>query len=124
MIISLQYLGCDIEDIFRVLELHGLGGTIDEVARYIKEEDLPQYHEFGPRPNGRIQIIHRDVGLTYKVDFAQGKPMQFAVHADWISAFAPDENVSMLSDGQKIITKVLEGELRCSFEEEDFSVTD
>lgn len=111
MIIALQYAGCDVDSIFRVLQSYDQGGTIFDVARYIEEERLPQYR-LGSCADG--QIAHNQRTGTITIDHAEGRPVRFVVTARWIEALIPNGIViATTPDGREFITLVLEGELQC-----------
>lgn len=113
IIFCLHFLGCDMESIFCVLESYQLGGTIADVARYIKEEKLVQYHEIALPPDGR-SVYNRGTDTTFIADFSQGRPVQLMVHASWISQLPSRKIVTVITlDGENIITIAVQGHLRC-----------
>ena len=122
MIDCLQFLGCEVEDIFRVLESYDMGGTISDVACYIEEEEFSQHHEFDAHLES--QMTFGTEGMT-KVDFDEGKPVRLVVSAGWIPPLSPKETVSIRAGAQEIITKFVGGEFRCcSWDEKDLSILD
>lgn len=94
---NLDYLGCNRLSILRVLQLYDLGGTPYDVARYIREEQLPQYNEHGTRPDGRIIFIQSKGDDSISVEFAQGIPVLGEIR----TADTPD--------GRRILGIVIEG---------------
>lgn len=113
IISGLQYLGCDIESIFRVLQSYEMGGTILDVARSIEEGHIRQYHGFIIPPDGR-RIRHRSWGGTITIDFAKGKPILFEINSSRISTIYPNEIVSAATgDDRQIVTRISDGQLRC-----------
>lgn len=125
MIFCLQYLGCDIESIFRVLQSYNLGGTISDVARYIEEGQLLQHSETMYPPNCR-KLYYRSTGTTLEIDFAQGKPVQLVLSANCISPLSSRKLVTIVTlDGQKLITVAVDGHLRiCTWDRLDFITMD
>lgn len=127
----LRYLGCELSSIFRVLQSFDLGGTPSDVARYIHEEQLPQYHEDEPRPDGSVTFIQRYYEYETRpyssitssqspsdywisVVSAQGRPVLLAVCHSRIMGLIPREIVCAdTPDDRKIVTIVTEGLLRC-----------
>ena len=80
-----------------MLQLYDLGGTPYDVARYIREEQLPQYNEHGTRPDGRIIFIQSKGDDSISVEFAQGIPVLGEIR----TADTPD--------GRRILGIVIEG---------------
>lgn len=116
IIFSLQFLGCDIESIFSVLESYDQGGTIFDVARYIKALNLLQHHEFSP-PDGQQTYNNLPWGTTIVIDYARGWPVKFVAKSKCIRTMVPRQIVGVsMCDGRKVITIVVEGEVhvRCS----------
>lgn len=142
IILGLQYLGCDIESIFSVLESYDQGGTVFDVARYIEAQNLIRYHEIMLRgvavrdpqeepslldpipPDYRRTSFTVRRGTAIAVYYARGLPIKFEADARYIRTLFPREIVSVgTSDGQKIITIVVDGQVRCcSWDEVDFSI--
>lgn len=128
----LRYFGCELSSIFRVLQSFDLGGTPYDVARYIHEEQLPQYHEDEPRPDGSFTFIQRyyeyetrpygsitsiqtPSDYIISVVSAQGRPVLLDVCHSHIMGLIPREMVCAdTPDGRKIVTIVIEGLLRCA----------
>ncbi|MCJ1269049.1 hypothetical protein MMC22_008937 [Lobaria immixta] len=122
MIFCLHFFWCESEDIFRVLESYGMGGSVSDVDRYVQEEQFPRYDEMGPPPDGR-RVYTRSTAITLTVDFAHGWPMQVEIGACWISALFPHTIVVVEADDRRIVTSVVDGHLRCCvWEEMDFWV--
>lgn len=119
IIFSLQFLGCDIESIFSVLESYNQGGTIFDVARYIKALNLLQHHEISPSPpDGQKTYKHDSLpwGTTIVIDYARGWPVRFVAKSKCIRSMVPREIVGVsMSDGRKITTIVATGQvhIRC-----------
>lgn len=113
IIFCLHFLGCDTKSIFCVLESYQLGGTLADVARYIEEEKLVQYHQIIPPPDGR-SVYTRGTETIVKMDFYRGRPVQLMVYASWISQLPSRKIVTVITlDGENIITIAVQGHLRC-----------
>lgn len=141
IMVGLRYLDCDIESIFSVLESYDQGGTVLDVARYIEAQNILPYHEIFPRgvavgdPQKEPSLLDRTPNhqrtyntgtrdTTFVVDYARELPVKFVAKSRYIRTLFPREIVSVgTSDGQKIITIVVDGQVRCcSWDEVDFSI--
>lgn len=111
MIFYLHYLGCDVGNINSVLESYDMGGTIDDVARYIQQYQLFRYNDFTTYEDGR-QFTTGSFGSQCMTDFAQGRPYQIQVVGTSFSTLTPRTSVTAVtSEGLKIITIVRDGYL-------------
>ena len=113
IILSLRFFDCEPSEIFRVLQSYEMGGTVSEVARYISDNKLPNYHSFELEDEDS-PFMHVFAGITCKVDFANQMPVRSVLSHHYVPALTPREIVGATTlDGQIIITTVKDGEVRC-----------
>ena len=112
IIFGLQFMGADIESIFRVLQAYDLGGSIFDVAVYIKEMELIQHHEY-PTPRDGRKMHTEPSGTNFMIDYSGGWPVRMVVNAPWIKTQCPRCFVSATGadERQEIITIVLDGQV-------------
>ena len=117
IILSLRFFNCEPSEIFRVLQSYEMGGTVSEVALYISDDELPNYHSFEFEDGvfeldfaGKLNFAE----ITCKVEFANQMPVRSVLSHDGVANLTPREIVGATTlDGQTIITTVKDGEVRC-----------
>lgn len=118
MIFSLQYFGCDLENIFRALKSYGFNYTKDPISRYIEIKKLIRHRDEKWHPAGgeiNYRTCQSSSASYVTIYYEKGLPTKMTINSvDLQQDCVPKDQIVWTVDGRQIKMRIASGQVSCS----------